>query len=358
MKLAFYAPMKSPDHPTPSGDRAIARLLLRALAVAGAEARLVSTLRLLDLDGSAERQNDLIEKAGEEAEWLVESLAPSPPEAWLTYHCHYRAPDLIGPVVSGTLGIPYLIVEPSISPKRRQGLWSRFAAASEAAIAHADCLLWTTERDRPALEQAGHGSRMTHLPAFLDPGDAVAPRPAGDPLRLLTVAMPRPGDKMESYRRLAAGLAQLDLEWELTVIGGGTGEAEAELAALFAPFRAQVAMLGTLTDPAILRLHMEQADLMVWPGVGEGVGMVWLEAQAAGCPVVAEEGPAARAAIPETAGGILARPDDPTGFARAIREAAENRAWLSKQAQAHIMAHHSLDAAATRLGGILAEVLR
>ncbi|MEO1722987.1 MAG: hypothetical protein AAFR84_11325, partial [Pseudomonadota bacterium] len=34
--VAFYAPMKSPDHPTPSGDREIARHLLTALSAAGA----------------------------------------------------------------------------------------------------------------------------------------------------------------------------------------------------------------------------------------------------------------------------------------------------------------------------------
>ena len=35
LRIAFYAPMKAPDHPTPSGDRHIARLTLQALARAG-----------------------------------------------------------------------------------------------------------------------------------------------------------------------------------------------------------------------------------------------------------------------------------------------------------------------------------
>ena len=37
--LAFYAPMKPPDHPVPSGDREIARLLLRLLPTARLPAR-------------------------------------------------------------------------------------------------------------------------------------------------------------------------------------------------------------------------------------------------------------------------------------------------------------------------------
>jgi len=35
MRLAFYAPLKPPDHPVPSGDRRISRLLIQALERAG-----------------------------------------------------------------------------------------------------------------------------------------------------------------------------------------------------------------------------------------------------------------------------------------------------------------------------------
>ncbi len=34
MRIAFYAPLKPPDHPVPSGDRRMARLLIAALAAA------------------------------------------------------------------------------------------------------------------------------------------------------------------------------------------------------------------------------------------------------------------------------------------------------------------------------------
>ncbi|MBY8974302.1 glycosyltransferase [Rhodobacteraceae bacterium NNCM2] len=341
MKVAFYAPMKPPCHPTPSGDREIARLTLKALGRAGFDAETVSTLRTLDMDGSAEAQDRMMADAGREAEWLVECLAPSPPAAWVTYHSHYKAPDLVGPVVTAALGVPYLLSEPSISARRRQGPWARFAAASEAAIAHADVLLWTTTRDLPALQEAGHGPKLTHLPAFLDPGPAVPPRAAGAPLRLLTVAMMRPGAKMESYRRLAAALDHLDTAWELTVIGGGDG-AEA-VSALLAGHLTRVSFLGTVADPAVIRTHCEQSDILLWPGVDEGVGMVWLEAQAAGLPVVAEDGPAARNIV---SGGVLAPPSQPGALAAAIVEAARQREVLSARGRAHVEARHSLDAAA------------
>ena len=45
MHVAFYAPMKPPDHPVPSGDRRMARLLMQALAHAGHRVVLASRFR-------------------------------------------------------------------------------------------------------------------------------------------------------------------------------------------------------------------------------------------------------------------------------------------------------------------------
>ena len=45
MRIAFYAPLKSPDHPVPSGDRQMARLLVAALRHAGHDVEIASELR-------------------------------------------------------------------------------------------------------------------------------------------------------------------------------------------------------------------------------------------------------------------------------------------------------------------------
>jgi len=45
MKIAFYAPLKSPDHPVPSGDRLMARMLIAALRIGGHEVAIASDLR-------------------------------------------------------------------------------------------------------------------------------------------------------------------------------------------------------------------------------------------------------------------------------------------------------------------------
>jgi glycosyltransferase involved in cell wall biosynthesis len=352
-RIAFHAPMKAPDHPTPSGDRRIARLTLAALDRAGFDAACVSRLRTLDMEGDPAAQARLIDEAEAEAARLAGSLATPPPALWFTYHCYYKAPDLVGPAVAAALGIPYAISEASVSPRRRDGPWAAFAARSDAAIACADRLFWTTARDRPALEAAGLGPKMTQLPAFLDPGPASAPRPAAAPLHLLVVAMMRPGDKAESYRRLAAALAHLPGDWRLTVVGQGA--VEAAVLAQLAPFADRLTHIAGIDDPDAIRAHYEAADLLVWPGVNEGVGMAWLEAQAAGLPVVAEDGPAARALV---GGGLLCPADDPRAFAEAILQAATDREALGHAARAHVEAHHSLDAAAAILKSALSELIR
>lgn len=352
MKVAFYAPMKAPDHPTPSGDREIARLTLTALSRGPFIPVTVSRFRSLEMAGASDAQDRMFANAGQEADWLLETLAASPPALWFTYHCYYKAPDLVGPIVSAALDIPYVISEPSVSPKRRQGDWARFAAASDAAIDHADVLFWTTARDLPALQEGGYGDKLRHLPPFLELGEAGPIRTVQNPLRLLTVAMMRPGAKMESYRRLAAALRQLDLPWELTVIGGG--EEEGAVNALFDGYLDRVSFIGTMSDPEIIRAHRLKSDLLVWPGVEEGVGMVWLEAQADGLPVVAEDGPAARHII---SGGVLAPPDRPLGFCEAIRTAVREHSGLATKGRRHVEATHSLDAAAKTISTELLELV-
>ena len=45
MKIAFYAPLKPPDHPVPSGDRQMARQLISALEAKGNIITIPSHLR-------------------------------------------------------------------------------------------------------------------------------------------------------------------------------------------------------------------------------------------------------------------------------------------------------------------------
>jgi hypothetical protein len=115
-----------------------------------------------------------------EADALVAAWRAAPPALWFTYHCYWKAPDLLGPRVARALNIPYVISEPSLSPRRRAGPWALYAAEAEAAIRAADLLLWSTPRDLPMLEAAGD-LPLAPLPPFVDAGPPPRPSPRPAP---------------------------------------------------------------------------------------------------------------------------------------------------------------------------------
>ena len=71
MRIAFYAPLKPPGHPTPSGDRRIARLFLKALRRAGHQPFVASRLRSFDNQGDAGHQAGLAALAQRTTERLL-----------------------------------------------------------------------------------------------------------------------------------------------------------------------------------------------------------------------------------------------------------------------------------------------
>lgn len=357
-RVALYAPMKPPDHPVPSGDRRMARLFIEALERAGYAPELASTLRLYDGSGDAAWQDELRAEAEAEAGRLTETMRDDPPALWFTYHCYYKAPDILGRLVSQRLRIPYVIAEATRARKRLTGAWAGFAHEAEAAIDAADIVLAMTAHDRFALERDRKADqRVIDFPPFLDPGPPPDVRieskdRAFAPLRLLTVAMMRKGAKMHSFARLARALKHQDGAWTLDIIGDGPTRAETE--ALFADFGDRIRFHGEVSNSNILRQKYETADVFVWPGVEEAYGMVYLEAQAAGLPVIAEDHPGPRAVIGQ--GSRLTAVDDSAAFAQAIREVAQDPT-ARQQARDYILGRHSLDAAAERLRVILGELL-
>ncbi|KAA0582162.1 glycosyltransferase family 4 protein [Azospirillum sp. B21] len=360
-RIAFHAPLKPVDHPVPSGDRQMARLILRALEATG-PVEVASSLRVYDGTGDAALQARLTAAAGGERERLLSLYAAAPerrPSLWLSYHVYYKAPDLIGPHIARSLGIPYVVVEATRARKRLTGPWSAFAAAAEAAIESADLVLCVSARDRQAVEAYGPpGQRVAMLPPFLDLPASVERTGPDSPPRLLTVAMMRPGDKLASYRLLAESLGILaDQPWTLDIVGDGP--AAAEVSALFAPFGPRVTLHGACA-PTDLAGRYRAADLLVWPGLNEAFGMVYLEAQAHGLPVLAVDNAGTGTVIRDGVGGRLTGPA-PQDFAAVLAGLlADSSALrsLGRTARAYVEAHHGLPAAAERLRHLLTALTR
>ncbi|MCA8933184.1 MAG: glycosyltransferase family 4 protein [Rhodospirillaceae bacterium] len=365
MRVAVYAPMKPPDHPVPSGDRRMARLILSALERGGHRPVLASRLRVWDDGRTAGRQLRLRAAAWRIADQLVQRWqgAADRPQAWVTYHNYHKAPDWIGPRVAEALGLPYVIIEASHAEKQRSGPWALGVEGAEAAIRRADRLLALTGEDAEGLEALAPG-RVERLAPFLDTAPfaaAAAERAAwrlhwwgaeGGPPRLLAVAMMRAGDKEASYALLAEALAQVkDRPWRLAV--AGDGPARDPVLVRLPPGR--IDWLGTLAPDELPGLYAA-SDLFVWPAVNEAFGMVLMEAQAAGLPVVAGAERGVPQVVDDGHSGVLVPPRDTAAFAAAVAGLLGDpprRDALAAQALASAPQRLGLDHAAARLSGVL-----
>lgn len=357
-RVAFYAPMKPPDDPVPSGDRTMARGLIAALDGAGlGEVYVASRLRSRDGLGDQTLQNRIVSEAEDEFQRLASGPSPS---LWLTYHSYYKAPDLLGPRLARHWGIPYALVEGTRASSRLTGPYASFAKAAEIAADTAAVIFYLTEYDREALERDRVADQqIMRLRPFLqmDTLPLLPSRSSSDTIRLLACAMFRAGDKLASYKALASALALVrSKNWSLTIIGDGA--ARAEVQGLFSRFGDQVSFDGARDQDGVAS-GLREADLLVWPGIGEAFGMIYLEAQAQGCPVLAEDRTGIRDVV--RTGGRLVPPGDTAAYAQAIDELVgdpEARAALSRDGRAQVAAEHLLPAARATLTAGLSPLLQ
>ncbi|WP_298849681.1 glycosyltransferase family 4 protein [uncultured Ruegeria sp.] len=353
-RVAFYAPMKSPNSPTPSGDREMARNLIRALAAEGDTVDLVSDLRIYDKIGDKDVQLSLQRVADKEAQRLMTRL-PYDTDLWVTYHNYYKAPDLLGPQLCKARGIPYVQLESTRASSRLNGPWADFAAAAHRACDAADVIFFHTANDLITLKRDRFGAQaLIELPPFL-PVSELPAATAGDG-SMLTVGMMRHGDKLSSYRILADALSYLTGDWHLNIAGDGPARTEVE--ALMTPFGLRVQFLGQLDQKAMQRIY-QQSSLLVWPGVNEAYGMIYLEAQAAGLPVIAQDRPGVRDVLAPTAyPSVDTGAKGLAGHMQILLEDSTLRHTLGDAARSHIETRHLLPLATERLWATLRPLLK
>lgn len=374
MRIAFHAPLKPPDHPVPSGDRAMARALLDLLAGLGHEPVPVGRFRSYDGRGDRRRQERLLALGEGLARRLgrrIEAGRLARPELWLTYHCYHKAPDLLGPRLAAMLDLPYLVAEGSIGPRQASGPWALGHAASLRALRRADLVLAMTARDRAGLLAGGlPADAVEPFPPFLDAAPfraAAADRPAHraalaarldlDPEVpwLVAVAMMRDDVKRRSYELLAEALGRLaQRSWQLLVVGDGPARAIVE-GALRAVAGARPRLLGALPPEALPPVYAA-CDLFVWPAVGEAYGMALLEAQATGLPVVAGAEGGVPELVEDGTSGLLVPARDPVAFGAAVAallDEPDRRRRLGGAAAERVRDRHDRPVAAARLAAAL-----
>lgn len=376
-RLAFYAPLKSPRHPVPSGDRRMARLLIEALQRLGHEVELSSHFRSFDREGDAERQQrirTLGERLAKRLVYRYMAMPPSKrPEAWITYHAYHKSPDWLGPIVRTALGIPYLLIESSFAPKQAGGPWGLGHCATEQVIRGADVVLALTDVDLAGLTPLVEApSVLKKFPPFLDHAPfaeagklrkqyrkMIAKRFNMDPAIpwLLTVGMMRDDVKSRSYELLGQSLQQLlNHSWQILVVGDGPSlsTVEKHLSSLGSK---RVRMAGILKERELVACYAA-ADVYAWPAVREAYGLAMLEAQASGLPVVAGREGGVAEVIRDTETGLLTPPRDPNAFAHAVAELLDHPAKRRSMGQAaglFVARERSLDNASAKLDQALVE---
>jgi len=379
MKIAFYAPLKPPTSSIPSGDRLIGRLLMQALGEAGHQVELMSRFRSYDRDGDAVRQHRLQvlgQKMANRIVCRINKRTPADrPKIWLTYHLYHKAPDWIGPHVALALGIPYVISEASFAPKQENGPWALGHSAVRDSLAEAEMVIGLNSEDAACIIPCLSGpERYQSLRPFLDNTPflsavkdrgvhrkVIAEDLSLDPKTpwLLTVAMMRPGDKVQSYELLAKALMGLREEkWNLLIVG--SGPAEDQVRALFSEMSGSVFWLGKVDADRLAAVYAA-SDVFVWPAVKESPGMCFLEAQAAGIPVVGSDAGGVPDVVEHGETGLLAKHMDVSDFAASVRDLLNDeskRLGMGRAAAMHIAARHGTRTAGRRLSALLSEAVQ
>jgi len=378
MRVAFYAPMKSPTYASPSGDRRMGRLLMQALSTAGHDVELASTYRSYDR-GEPVRQLRLRDVGLRLADRLVRRYRSRPverrPQIWFTYHLYHKAPDWIGPVVAKALGIPYIVAEASHAPKQSGGRWDLGYIETAKTIAAADMVISFNETDNgcllPLLRSPDH---LISLNPFIDTAPFAGAAQSRDLHRrqlaeetgfdadvpwLVVAAMMRNDQKLDSYRVMARALDLLaDLPWRLLVVGGGVADAQVRQA--FAKVNDRIAWLGLRSHEDLPGIFAA-ADVYVWPAIKEAYGMAFLEAQAAALPVVAGNSGGVAGVVENGQSGVLVSEGDAVAFAGAVClllvDDGRRRA-MGRAAQERTMQNHGMDGAMMRLNEAINAVTR
>lgn len=370
MKIALYCPNKPLSHPNPSGDLVIARGVADALNLLGHECKEIAQFRSRWFWKSPAGWSQA-------AASFVESWRKArsfQPDLWLTYHSYYKSPDVLGPWISRMAGAPYVLFQPMYATKWRKrsqtraGFYMNRMALKAAAHAFAN-----NTNDLQALGRLLPADRITYLPPGIFPDafqrDEAAGRrtrlalgiPPGIPV-LMTAARFRADVKFQSLAYLFKSLQLLTAkgtQFTLLVVGYGPMEGELKrMAADLLPGRTVFAGGAAREE---MPSYYSAADVFIFPGIGESLGMVFLEAQSCRLPVIALDSPGVSQAVQAGRTGFLVEDDGGNSMALAAEMLIKDSAMresLGTAGRKFIMEERNIRFNYLRLSGMLEEIVR
>lgn len=326
LRIAFYAPFKPLGHPRPSGDLAIGTGLFQYLEGRGHQLAVASTLRGRWISWKPWQWPQVI-RSRRAAVRRSRALGAN---LWLTYHTYYKAPDLLGPVCSRRLAVPYAIFQGIYSTKRRRD-WRTLAGflLNRRALTAADHVFTNRKEDFLNLGRIVPTERLTYVVPGIRPAQFSFDGEAREKLRrrwgvndhtlVVSAAMLRPGVKSEGLAWVIRSCGELLTRHPgLAVAIAGGGSEEPRLRGLAAEnLSGRVYFVGQLPREEMYRFY-SAGDLFVFPGIRESLGMVYLEAQSCGLPIVAFADGGVPEVVADGTSGYLVRPFDSAAFGAAI----------------------------------------
>ncbi|MFW5836703.1 MAG: glycosyltransferase family 4 protein [Desulfovibrionaceae bacterium] len=323
MRIALYAPFKPLDHPEPSGDRTIGRLLEQSLRGAGHEVFAPSRLRTRWIHLQPRRWPAAAAAAFAARRTSREHRL----DLWLTYLSYYKSPDLLGPWIARSLDVPYVIFQGAYATKYRKRLatWPGFVL-NRRALQAADLVTANKQVDRENLLRLLPEDKVLYVPPGVETGlfprDPTAKeglRAAlglGDAPVIASAAMMRRDVKAESLELLFRALAAVDRDFRLLLAGDGPMRPCLEKLACEL-LGERVRFLGRVPREQLHEVF-NAADIFAYPGLGESLGMVYLEAQCAGLPVAACDSRGALETVAHGETGLLSPLGDAGALAASI----------------------------------------
>ena len=231
--------------------------------------------------------------------------------------------DLLGPArlqayLPASVRAPYLITLHGLEVWRRLG-WDRRRALAGAAVRFAVSRT-TLERARPFCP----GIAVDSTPVVPLALEERTPQGAVDaPLLqrlgrgfLLIVGRMASGERYKGHDQVLEALAHLP-DARLVVTGDGDDRPRLAARAADLGLAHRVVFTGFVSEATLAELYRRCA-VFVMPSLGEGFGLVYLEAMRAGKPCVAARGSAAEEVLADGETGLLVRQDE-MELARALR---------------------------------------
>jgi phosphatidyl-myo-inositol dimannoside synthase len=354
MRIAFYAPFKPIWHKNPSGDLIIARSIVGFLKKQGHTINVQSSLR---------------------ARWIyfkpwlwllfilefikcLKQVHKNPPDIWLTYHTYYKAPDLIGPWICKIIGIKYVIFQGIYSTKRKRKLKTILGFyMNRAALVRADHVFTNKLSDFKNLKRIISKEKLSYIKPGITPHKIKRDESRGLQLRrqwglefcpvILSAAMFRDDVKTEGLSWLincCETLVDLNIEFHLVIAGSGKMENKLKMIAQ-KHIPGKHTFVGKIDRNEMYGFY-SAGDVFAFPGIRESLGMVYLEAQSCGLPVVAFKNGGIPEVVEDKETGFLVPMYDSKAFSDILAHLLTHNdicKQLGVNARSHVIKSHDID---------------